>query len=83
MSFPSRIGIATHGYRTGRSNPGKICIATHGYRCPEAVVPGDPFGGGKGHGAFIVEPSKRRREDLTEDEQLALLAVLAIEDCEQ
>ena len=37
MSFPSRIGIATSGYRTGSGNPGRICIATAGYRCPEVA----------------------------------------------
>ena len=80
MSFPSRIGIATRGYRTGDSNPGKICIATYGYRCPERVPPAPVDDGlGGGHGAVILEPSMRRREDL-EDVQLALLAVLCIED---
>ena len=39
MGFPSRIGIATSGYRTGRSNPGAICIAVAGYRCPEGRAP--------------------------------------------
>ena len=81
MSFPSRIGIATRGYRTGQSNPGRICIATYGYRCPEGEPPDvvDPFGGGKGHGAVILEPTERRPENL-ENEQLALLAVLAIDE---
>ena len=39
MGFPSRIGIATSGYRTGQGNPGAICIAVAGYRCPEGRAP--------------------------------------------
>ncbi len=77
MGFPSRIGIATHGYRRDDGEPGKICIATHGYRCIEPVSAIDPFGGGKGHGVHIQEryepePDKNLAE-------LALLAVIAIE----
>ena len=80
MSFPSRIGIATRGYRTGDSNPGRICIATYGYRCPERVPPAPVDDGlGGGHGAVILEPTRRRIES-TEDAELALLAVMAIEE---
>ena len=77
MSNPSRIGIATSGYRTGQSNPGRICIATHGYRCPEgAVVVVDDGDGGTGirnvwYEREPTEPPKNLKK-------LASLAVLAI-----
>ncbi len=82
MGRPSRIGIATGGYRTGSSSPGKICIATDGYRCPEAAPPiTDPSLLGGGHGNVIFQPRPRVEEpsDLT-DEQLALIAVAVIEE---
>ena len=80
MGVPSRIGIATGGYRTGSSFPGKICIATDGYRCPEAAPPGVEIGGGS-HGAVVVYP--RRREEIppdVTDAELALIAIALIED---
>lgn len=82
MGFPTRIGIATGGYRRGDSNPGKVCIATDGYRCLEPP-PLDPSLLGGGHGAVVLQPRPRTREDETEqidDVQLALLAVALIED---
>ena len=83
MGFPSRIGIATGGYRTGNSNPDKICIATDGYRCPTGVIPPvDPSLLGGGHGNVIFEQRPRPPDEqrgLT-DEQLGLIAVGLIED---
>ena len=79
MGFPNRIAIATHGYRCG-GTPVKTAIATEGYRCLQPVSVIDPFGGGKGHGAVIVEPYERLPS--TQDEQLAILAVLAIMECD-
>lgn len=78
MGFPSRIGIATHGYRRGDSDPGKVCIATHGYRCLEPAPTGDPFGGGMGHGAAVQEyyAPEPKKQDLA---KLAVIAVIAIE----
>lgn len=79
MGRPSRIGIATSGYRTGNSSPDKICIATHGYRCPDAAPPVDRFDGDGGHGAVILDqlppevPSKIRPEHIA-------LAIIAIEE---
>lgn len=78
MGQPSRIGIATHGYRRGDSNPGKVCIATHGYRCLEPdIIVEDPFGGG--HGAVILDPVERRDESPV-DPKIVALAIIAIEE---
>ncbi len=78
MGFPTRIGIATHGYRRGDSDPGKVCIATHGYRCLEAVAVDDGLGGGMGHGAVIQERyPEPPKKDVT---KLAVLAIIAIEE---
>ena len=37
MGAPTKVAIATIGYRCG-GDPDKIAIATHGYRCPVVVV---------------------------------------------
>jgi hypothetical protein len=80
VGAPSRIGIATHGYRRGDSNPGKVCIATHGYRCLEPdIVVDDPFGGGMGHGAVILDQIEQRK-DLPVDPKYIALAIIAIEE---
>ena len=83
MGFPSRIGIATGGYRTGNSNPDKICIATDGYRCPTGVVPPlDPSELGGGHGNVIFDNRRRQPEvrPPDNDAELALIAVAVIEE---
>lgn len=57
--------------------PAPLAIGSHGYiRFDVDVV--DPFGGGKGHGAYIVErPPPEPKKDTT---KLAALAVIAIEE---
>lgn len=79
------ISIATGGYigvgpSAGTFCPWDIAIATDGYvRLDVAPAPTpDPFGGG--HGAVIQERRRFVDPGLSEDEQLALLAVIAIDE---
>ena len=90
MGFPTRIGIATGGYRRGDSNPGKVCIATDGYRCLEPaasnILDGDGGAGAVTRERDYYDKRYRPREvpqpqQVTEPiEDLALLAVIAIEE---
>ena len=79
------LSIATHGYIGHGPGFGDYCplplaIASHGYIRFDVTPP--DTGGGGGHGAIvsISEPSKA--ESLTEDMQLALFAVMAIDETE-
>jgi len=82
------ISIATGGYiGIGPGTdycPLPLAIGSDGYIRFEVTPPwpgDDPFGGG--HGAVILEPRHFRREDFTETEQLALLAIFAINEMDE
>jgi hypothetical protein len=79
------ISIATGGYiGIGPGTdycPLPLAIGSDGYIRFEVTPPwpgDDPFGGG--HGAVIRLPETYRRKEITEDEQLALLALFAIKE---
>lgn len=80
MSTLNPIAIATIGYVCDSViNP--IARGTHGYVCLGVTppTPEDPFGGGMGHGAVILEPQPYIEPETKEDEELlAILAVIAI-----
>ena len=80
------ISIATGGYigiGPGATDycPLPLAIGSDGYIRFEVTPPwpgDDPFGGG--HGAVILEPRRILPKGLAEDEQLAILAFLAIDE---
>lgn len=78
------ISIATGGYigigpTTGTFCPWDIAIATDGYVRLDVAPEVDPFGGG--HGAVIWEPRQLSLPiGFEDDAQLALLAMLAIDE---
>jgi hypothetical protein len=81
------LSIATHGYvghgpTFGDYCPIALAIASHGYIRFDVQPPDDPFDGGAGHGAVISVTSDQRAKQLTEDMQLALFAVMAIDETE-
>lgn len=78
MGQPSRIGIATRGYRNGQGTPDKICISTRGYRCLVGVIV-DRRDGDGGTGIRFL-PTEHVPEDQTEKLKMTVLAIIAIEE---
>lgn len=77
------ISIATGGYigiGPGATDfcPLPLAIGSDGYIRFEVTPDVDPFGGG--HGAVVLEPRRVVPRDITEAEQLALLAIFAIDE---
>ena len=80
MSRLDNIAIATIGY-VCESRFVPVTRATHGYVCPTGVVPRPKRGGG--HGGVLRPPrlpEPQQIEVTDETQQLALLAIIAIEE---